>query len=134
MAQDEFKFKGKTMAEVQQMSNEEFMKYISARQRRTLKRGLLERHKRLLEKIRKTKEGTMKKPIKTHSRDMIVLPEMVGFMIHIHTGKTFSPVMIQPEMLGHFLGEYASTRTKVAHSAPGVGATKSSTAAASKAK
>ena len=65
---------------------------------------------------------------------MLVFPEMVGMTLHIHNGKLFHPVIIQPEMVGHFLGEYALTRSKVAHSAPGVGATKSSTAAASKAK
>ena len=134
MAQEEFKFKGKTIEEVKALTIEEFTKLLPARQRRTLQRGVMERHKPLFRKIQKVKEGRTKKPIKTHSRDMIVLPEMVGLTIHIHSGKEFKAVEIQPEMLGHFLGEFALTRSRVAHSAPGIGATKSSTAAASKAK
>jgi small subunit ribosomal protein S19 len=113
---------------------EEFTKLIPARIRRTIKRGLLERHTVLLEKIRKAKAGQRKKPIRTHSRDMVVIPEMLGVILHIHNGKVFSPVEMQLEMLGHYLGEFVLTRTRVAHSAPGIGATKSSTAAASKAK
>jgi small subunit ribosomal protein S19 len=134
MAIDEFKFYGKTEAELKALSIEDFIKLVPARRRRTLKRGVIERHKPLLEKIKLAKEGKRKKPIKTHSRDMLVVPDMLGMTIHVHTGRQFNPIIIQPEMLGHFLGEFALTRNRVAHSAPGVGATKSSTAAASKAK
>ena len=59
---------------------------------------------------------------------MIVLPEMVGILIQIYNGKAFSPVEITHEMIGHYLGEFAMTRRKVEHSAPGIGATKSSAA------
>ena len=64
--------------------------------------------------------------IKTHSRDMIVLPEMIGLKIGIHQGSGFKTITIVPEMIGHYLGEFAMTRKQVKHSAPGVGATKSS--------
>jgi small subunit ribosomal protein S19 len=57
---------------------------------------------------------------------MLILPEMVGTVIKIYTGKSFEPVEIQPEMIGHLLGEFALTRKRVAHSSPGVGATRSS--------
>ena len=64
----------------------------------------------------------------------MIIPDMIGTTIHIHSGKLFTPILITEEMLGHYLGEFALTRTKVKHSAPGIGATKSSTAIASKAK
>lgn len=63
---------------------------------------------------------------------MIVLPEMVGKLIQVHNGKIFAPVAITDEMIGHYLGEFALTRQKVKHSAPGIGATKSSAAASVK--
>ena len=69
-----------------------------------------------------------KKPVKTHFRDVIILPEMVGRTIHIHNGKEFNAVRVIPEMLGHYLGEFALTRKSVKHSSPGIGATKSSSA------
>ena len=86
MAIDEFKFYGKSEAELQNLSIEEFIKLIPARRRRTLKRGVMERHKPLLTKIKLAKEGKRKKPIKTHSRDMLVIPDMLGM--------TINPIMV----------------------------------------
>jgi small subunit ribosomal protein S19 len=57
---------------------------------------------------------------------MIVLPEMVGMKIAIHSGKEFMPIDILPEMMGHYFGEFVLTRKKVSHGAAGIGATKSS--------
>jgi small subunit ribosomal protein S19 len=57
---------------------------------------------------------------------MVVLPIMVGHTIKIHNGKEFTQTIITGEMLGHFLGEFSLTRKRVAHNAPGVGATRSS--------
>ncbi|MCD6381959.1 MAG: 30S ribosomal protein S19 [Candidatus Aenigmarchaeota archaeon] len=118
-----FMYRGKTLEELQNMNINEFMELVPARERRSLKRGLTERQKKLLEKIRKYKD---KKPIKTHDRDMIILPEMVGAKISIHSGKEFVIVEIKPEMIGHRLGEFALTRKRVQHSSPGFGATRSS--------
>jgi small subunit ribosomal protein S19 len=64
--------------------------------------------------------------IRTHLRDMIVLPEMVGMKISIHSGKDFAPVEISSEMLGHYFGEFVMTRKKVSHGAAGIGSTRSS--------
>ncbi len=128
MAQKEFMYKGKTIKEIEKMTMEEFMKLVPARQRRSLKRGFTEAQKRLLTKIRKAKQGVWKKPIKTQCRNMIVIPEMLGVMIHVHRGREYYPVQIIPEMLGHYLSEMTLTRQKVIHSAPGIGATKSSAA------
>jgi len=128
----QFYYKGKTLEELKEMSLEDFAKLLPARQRRVLKRGLNETQKRLLKKIRDTNAGKNKKNVKTHCRDMIVLPEMVGNKIHIHGGRAFVLVEIQPEMIGHYLGEFVLTRQKVKHSAPGIGATRSSAGASVK--
>ena len=104
------------------MSLDDIIALLPARARRSLDRGLSEEKQRLLAKLRK--EGDEK--IKTHMRDMVVLPEMVGKTIHIHNGKEFKETLIQPEMIGHFLGEFALTRASVKHTGPGVGATRSS--------
>jgi small subunit ribosomal protein S19 len=57
---------------------------------------------------------------------MLILPFMVGKNVMVHDGKTFQPVFITEEMIGHRLGEFALTRRRVTHSAPGIGATRSS--------
>ena len=127
-----FTFRGKEIEELKQMSIEEFIKLLPARQRRSIKRGFTEPQKIFLKKVKKANEGKYQKNIKTHLRDMIILPEMVDLTIYIHNGKEFTPINIINEMLGHFLGEFSQTRKSVEHSAPGVGATKSSAAVAVK--
>ena len=128
MAKKEETFKGKSVEELSGMRLNEFMNLVPARARRSLKRGFTEEQKKLLLKVKKAKEGKYKKIIKTHCRDMIVVPEMLGIKIMIHTGKEFVTVDITHELLGRYLGELTLTRKKVAHSAPGIGATKSSAA------
>jgi small subunit ribosomal protein S19 len=117
----EFVWYGMTWDKVEKLSMEDFMRYIPARQRRTLKHGLSDVEKKLL------KEVTANKPnIKTHCRDMVILPVFAGKQVKVHSGKEFVNVMIEKDMIGHRLGEFVMTRTKVAHSAPGIGATRSS--------
>jgi len=124
----QFLFRGKTPAELKNLELEEFIKMVPSRRRRTLQRGFTEPQKRLLVKIDKAIKGEYKKPIKTHCRNMIIIPKMLDLTIHIHKGSGFAQVKITPSMLGMYLGELALTRNRVAHSAPGVGATKSSSA------
>lgn len=121
MAKKEFAYRGKTMEELSSMSLNDFMMLLPARQRRSLKRGFTEAQKKLLEDVKADDKN-----IKTHCRDMVILPEMVGKMIKVHNGKQFIPVGVQQHMLGHLLGEFALTRKGVKHSAPGIGATRSS--------
>ena len=123
MAKKEFTFYGKTIEEVKSMSLEEFAKLLPSRPRRALKRGFTDSQKILLEKIRKGKQN-----VETHCRNMVILPEMLDKIIKVHNGKTFVMVQISPHMLGHSLGEFALTRSNVSHSAPGIGATRSSSA------
>ena len=130
MARKVFKYKGYTLEELQEMSLEEVMKLYPARQRRSLKRGFLPRQQKVLDKMRKlNKEGTKDgRPVvvRTHCRDMIVIPEMVGTTFGIYDGHKFVEVKITPEMLGHYFGEFAPTRQRVQHGDPGMGATRSS--------
>jgi len=77
-------------------------------------------------KIKAAKAGKLKNPIKTHLRDLIILPYMVGVTVNTFSGKEFRPVVITTEMIGHYLGEYVITNKKVSHGAPGVGASRSS--------
>ncbi len=124
MAKKEFTYRGKTMDELKKMSLAEFIGLLPARQRRSLTRGFTESQKILLKKLRSNEPR-----IKTHCRDMIIIPEIVGKTIFIHKGtKDWVQIVITQEMLGHYLGEFAFTRRPVAHSAPGVGATRSSAA------
>ncbi len=117
----EFTYRGKTLEDLKKLSIEEFATLVPSRQRRTIQRGFSEEHKKLLHKIK------IKDPnIRTHLRDMIVLPEMIGMKVSIHSGKEFTPIELIPEMLGHYFGEFVLTRRKVSHGAAGVGATRSS--------
>ena len=120
MIRKTFSFRGKKLEELQQLSRNEIAELLPSNERRKLSR-LTDEEKKLMEKIKNSK-----KPVKTHQRAMIILPFMVGKTIHIHNGKTFNPVTIIEEMIGHRLGEYSFTRNRVAHSSPGVGATRSS--------
>jgi small subunit ribosomal protein S19 len=119
----EFLFYGKKEDEVKNLSMDEFMKLIPSRSRRSLKRGLTDAEKRLMALVDKKAKN-----IKTHCRDMIIVPAMIGLMLHVYNGKAFVPVSVTAQMLGHRLGEFAHTRGKVSHSAPGIGATRSSAA------
>lgn len=120
MAKKIFKYRGKTLDELKALSITELAELLPARQRRSIKRGFSDAKQTLNNKIQK------KDNKKTHLRDMVVLPAMVGKTIRVHTGKEFVPVLIQDEMIGHYLGEFAFTRKRSAHNAPGVGATRSS--------
>lgn len=81
-----------------------------------------------MEEIRayRRSKGKDAKPIKTHCRDMVILPEMAGLTLLVHSGKEFSTVEIKPEMIGHYLGEFVITNKKVVHGTPGIGASRSS--------
>ena len=120
MMKKAFAYRGKSLEELQKISLNELADLLPSNERRKIKR-LTEDEKQFMEKLKKSK-----RPVKTHLRSMLVLPFMVGKTIHIYNGKTFVPVTIIEEMIGHRLGEYSLTRNRVAHSAPGVGATRSS--------
>jgi small subunit ribosomal protein S19 len=123
----EFTYRGYELDELQDMSIEEVAELLPARQRRTITRGLSAQHEKLIETAREADpEETANDPIRTHLRDMPVLPEFVGLTFAVHTGQSFERVEVEPEMLGHYLGEFQLTRSQVEHGQAGIGATRSS--------
>lgn len=122
----EFDYRGIPLDQLQSMSLEKLFEIFPARARRSLTRGITDGKRKLIEEIKLEKAGKSKNPIKTHIRDLIVLPYMVGATVHVFSGKEFVPVAITPQMIGHYLGEYVRTNKRVVHGAPGVGASRSS--------
>ncbi len=128
MAKKEFMFQGKSLEELKAMAITDLAPLFKSNIRRKIKRGFTDEEKKLLENVRNASSN----PVKTHCRDMIILPDMVGKTLRIHNGKEFVTVLIQAEMIGHRLGEYALSRKRVTHSSPGVGSTRSSAAMSQK--
>jgi small subunit ribosomal protein S19 len=125
----EFAYRGHSLTSLTGMSMDEFINLLPSRQRRSLQRGLTPEQRILLEKLREAKEAQKQGKeinLKTHVRDLIVLPEMVGVKIQVHNGKDFVAVEVKPEMIGHYLGEFAITNKPVRHGTPGIGASRSS--------
>ncbi len=123
----EFTYRGHTLEELQDLELEEVAELLPARKRRTIKRGLGVEQQKLLEKARtKDEEETANSPIRTHLRDMPILPEFVGKTFAVYTGQSFERVRVEPEMIGHYLGEFQLTRSSVSHGQAGIGATRSS--------
>ena len=121
-----FNYRGIPHEELEGIQLEKLFQLFTARQRRSLTRGITDGKRKLIEEIKGTKAGKIKNPIKTHVRDLIVLPYMVGVTVQVFSGKEFVPVLIREEMIGHYLGEYVITNKRVQHGAPGVGASRSS--------
>lgn len=119
----EFTYRGYTMEELSKLSLDEILELLPARGRRSYRRGLNEEQQAFLDRLRKTADDKL---LRTHRREIVILPEFVGREIAVHNGKEFISVKIKPEMIGHYLGEFALTRRTVTHSGPGVGATRSS--------
>jgi small subunit ribosomal protein S19 len=123
----DFTYRGHTLEELQDLDVDEVAELLPARQRRTIERGLGEEREKLLATAREAdEEVTSNDPIRTHLRDMPILPEMVGLTFAVHNGQAFERVKVEPEMLGHYLGEFQLTRTSVEHGQAGIGATRSS--------
>lgn len=119
----QFSYQGKSIEELKEMDTREFARLLPSRPKRSILRNFQNIENfvsRAKEKIKKNKK------IKTHKRDLVIVPQLVGMEIQIYNGKTFIPLSITGEMLGHFFGEFSPTRNKVAHSKAGVGATKGS--------
>jgi len=122
----EFKYRGYTIEQLQSMSFETFIALLPSRQRRSLNRGISDEKRKILEDVRAAKDGKLKGSIRTHARDMIILPNMVGLAILVYSGKEFISLDVKTEMVGHYLGEYVITNKKVVHGTPGIGSSRSS--------
>ncbi len=133
MAKKEFAFRGKSLEELKAMPKEEFSKLLNSRVRRSFER---QDNSHILKKLAKAQAiqdtGKYPKPIRTHKRDLVIIPQMIGLEMAIYTGKEFLKVPIQSEMMGHIVGEVAMTRKRIKHGKAGIGATRSSTAQAKK--
>jgi small subunit ribosomal protein S19 len=125
----QFTFRGKTLEELQKLSVREFATYVKARQRRFILRQFQELENFINKAGKKLEKG---KQIRTHKRDLVIIPQMAGMKIQVYNGKDFVPIEITKEMLGHRLGEFSPTRQKVKHGTAGVGATKGSKTQAKK--
>jgi small subunit ribosomal protein S19 len=125
----EFTYRGQTVEQLKQISMDDFIRLLPSRQRRALLRVPPNDQRKLREKIRKARKDAVQGKtavIRTHCRETVILPEMLGLTINVHDGKEFQPVEITPEKLGHRLGEFAATNKRVAHGTPGIGASRSS--------
>ncbi|SFR54075.1 30S ribosomal protein S19 [Halogeometricum limi] len=124
---EEFTYRGHTLDELQSMELDEVVELLPARQRRSINRGLTLQKEKLLEAVRDADpEETANDPIRTHLRDMPILPVFVDKTFAVYNGQEFQRVRIQPEMIGHYLGEFQLTRNSVEHGQAGIGATRSS--------
>merc|ERR1712168_501099 len=125
-----FTYRGVDLDQLLDMNNEQLMELFPCRVRRKISRGLKRKPMALIKKLRKKKKecSVNEKPdvVKTHLRDMIIVPEMTGSVVGVYNGKTFNQVEIKPEMIGHYLGEFSITYKPVKHGRPGIGATHSS--------
>ncbi len=119
----EITWRGKLEEEVKKLDLKSFMALVPARQRRSLQRGLTEQQKKVLKSVEEGKTN-----IKTHCRDMVILPVMIGKTFKVYNGKEYIQVIVTLEMIGHVLGEFSMTRKLVSHSSAGIGATRSSKA------
>lgn len=124
MAKKEFVYKGKSLDDLKALSTKELSKFLPAPARRKIIKGFTEQEQIFLKNV-----ASSTKPIETHCRDMIILPLMVGKMVKVHKGNGFADVMIEPEMIGHRLGEFALSRKRVMHNVAGVGAKAAAAAA-----
>ena len=118
-------YRGVNLEELKKLDVREAAKYLPSRSRRSVLRNFQQ-----LEEFIKRCEAALaaKKKIRTHKRDLVVVPKMVGLSIGVHNGKTFNEVHITHEMIGHRLGEFSLSRQRVQHGSAGIGATKGSKA------
>lgn len=125
-----FQYRGIDLEPLLDLSSEQLMDIVHARARRKFQRGLKRKPMGLIKKLRQAKKDAPANekpaPVKTHLRDMIVVPEMIGSIVGIYNGKVFNSVEIRPEMVGHYLAEFSISYKPVKHGRPGIGATHSS--------
>ncbi|MDP8011333.1 MAG: 30S ribosomal protein S19 [Thermoplasmata archaeon] len=118
----EFTYRGYSLDELMNMKLDELIPIMPSRVRRSLKREWNSEQTKVFEEL----SDPDVEVVKTHVRDMVILPQFVGKKVQLHNGKEFQEFEIKPEMIGHYLGEFVLTRKEVKHSSPGVGATRSS--------
>jgi small subunit ribosomal protein S15e len=125
-----YTYRGVDLDDLVKMPNEEFYELLGCRQRRCMSRGLQPKYIRMYNKVIAAKKrcgvGEKPDPVKTHLRNAIIVPQIVGGVVAIYSGKVYNPVEIRPDMIGHYLGELSLNYKPVRHGRVGIGATKSS--------
>ncbi|CAG8751625.1 4624_t:CDS:2, partial [Dentiscutata heterogama] len=101
-----FSYRGVDLDQLLDLSSEQLTDLVHARARRRFQRGLKPK--------KEAPQGDKPAVVKTHLRDMIIVPEMIGSVIGVYNGKTFN----QPEMIGHYLAEFSITYKPVKHGRP----------------
>jgi small subunit ribosomal protein S19 len=119
----EYTLRGVPLPKLKELELSELAKLLPARARRSIRRGFNADQQQFLNVLQSAPPG---KVVRTHCRDVLVLPAHVGRRVAIHNGKEFKEIEVRPEMIGHYFGEFALTRRFEKHSGPGVGATRSS--------
>jgi small subunit ribosomal protein S19 len=118
----EFTYRGYTLEQLQALTLSELLPILPSRARRSYKRGLNREQQAFVDRLR----GSDGEAVKTHRREIFILPDFVGKKVSVYNGKEYREVEIKPEMIGHAIGEFALTRHFTHHSGPGVGATRGS--------
>ena len=123
-------YRGVEIDKLLEMDLENVIKMFKSGQRRRFKRGVAPKYDRLIKKIKtsvkNTPHGEKPKAVKTHLRNAIIMPEMVGGIAEVYSGKYWTPVEIKAEMIGQYLGEFSMTYKPVKHGKVGHGATRGS--------
>jgi small subunit ribosomal protein S15e len=125
-----FQYRGVDLDQLLDMSSDELVGLFGARARRKFQRGLKRKPLALIKKLRKAKkeceDHEKPEPVRTHLRNMIIVPEMIGSVVGVYNGKTFNQVEIRPEMVSHYLAEFSISYKPVRHGRPGIGSSTSS--------
>lgn len=123
------KYRGKTEDELKKLSVEESMDLLTSRKRRTLKRAIENKNRKLKEfmkRVEKIQKENPQKMIRTHHRSAVIMPSWLGLTFGVHNGKEFKKLVITVDKIGYKLGDFAHSTSRVLHSGPGVGATRGS--------
>ena len=122
----EFSYKGYDLEQLKKMSDDQLKEILPYAARRKMNRGI-KLDKKILRAIEANKAGNPpKNMVKSHVRDLLILPNMVGIKFGIYNGKTFEQVEVKPDMIGYYIGDFVLPRKIVSHGKAGIGATKSS--------
>ena len=128
-----FTYRGVDLDKLLDLDYAQLVEMFNARQRRRFRRGISFKYNELKKKLLAAKKAvqgmppnTKPTPVKTHLRNMIVLPDMIGSIVAVYNGKHFNVVEVKPQMVGHYLGEFSITYKPTAHGRPGIGSSTSS--------
>lgn len=119
----EFTYRGRTLQELQALGLDEVLELLPSRVRRSYLRGVQAPERKFLQAVEAAEPG---QAVRTHYRHLGVLPRFVGKTLSVYNGKEFQNVTVQPEMIGHRIGEFVFTTRGCQHSGVGVGATRGS--------